>query len=58
MDPDQALSDLRDIFKKIEMGSSLSLHMKLELAMQAADIFQGLDEWLTTHHGFKPHDWS
>lgn len=57
MDPDQALSDLRDIFHKIQMGSSLSLHMKLELAQQAAEIFEGLDEWLKCG-GFPPKDWS
>lgn len=54
MDPDQVLSDLREIFRKLDDATDLDV--KTELALEAAEKFNALDEWMTMG-GFRPREW-
>lgn len=55
MDPDQALSDLRAIFKRYDQVN-ISFELQAELGREAREVFEGLDHWMT-NGGFRPHDW-
>ena len=62
MDPDEALSQLRELIKKLSFIEQCNdedayLADKAEVADKFSDIFEGFDTWLTTG-GFLPRDWA
>lgn len=59
MDPDVALEKLRECLAQVaalDPRPMLSLERRLELALEAAELFQGLDEWLS-NGGYVPREW-
>ncbi len=56
MDPNVALSRLREVFTQWEEWGTLELDAA-EAMDELVDLFHGLDEYLTSG-GFPPSDWS
>lgn len=55
MDPDQTLTDLRDISAK--MAEGMYVPALMAAAHELMEKFQALDEWMSKG-GFAPKDWS
>lgn len=53
MDPNAALAELRDIFTDID---TYSVEVAADKMSRAADLFDGLDNWLN-RKGFLPDAW-
>lgn len=56
MDPNEALSGIRDVFARWEEWGTLEVDAEAALD-ELTDLFFALDNWLTSG-GFRPDDWS
>lgn len=62
MDPNAALERLRRLAVEIIQANERpdtrnGLLESFSLAMDMAELFQGLDEWITVKKGLLPQDW-